>query len=253
VAKTWDAGLYEARHGFVWKYGAELLELLVPLPGERILDLGCGTGQLTAQIAAAGAEVVGVDLSAEMIAAARRNYPQLHFENGDARSLSWHKEFDGVLSNAVLHWVLEADQAAASVARTLKPGGRFVAEFGGKGNVAAVLAAVEQGYTRVTGEPPAVASYFPSIAEYAAVLETAGLETTCATLFDRPTPLEGADGLRQWIAMFRGQLLERVPPERREEFFRIVEDAARPQLFQGGIWHADYRRLRIVARRPRAA
>src|SRR5947209_12654662 len=125
----WDANLYDGHHAFVWQQGAALLELLAPRPGERILDLGCGTGHLTAQVAATGAEVVGLDLASTMIDQARRAYPQLRFVAGDARDLAFEQPFDAVLSNAALHWVKPPELVIACVARALRPGGRFVAEF----------------------------------------------------------------------------------------------------------------------------
>ena len=132
---AWNAEQYQAGYSFVWQYGRDLLGLLAPQPGERILDAGCGTGQLTAEIAASGAEVTGIDSSAAMIEQARRNAPTVRFEVGDIRHLPYRAEFDAVFSNAVLHWVPEADEAAESFARALKPGGRVVIEMGGRGNV----------------------------------------------------------------------------------------------------------------------
>ena len=121
----WDPGLYDGKHAFVWQYGASLVELLQPQPGERVLDLGCGTGHLTARIAAAGAAVVGIDSDPAMIDQARRGYPDLHFEQQDARSFSFAEPFDAVFSNAVLHWIREPEAVIACVRRALKPGGRF--------------------------------------------------------------------------------------------------------------------------------
>src|SRR5438067_12225299 len=163
----WDPGLYDGRHAFVWKQGAAVVELLAPRPGEAVLDLGCGTGHLTATIAAAGAAVLGVDSSAEMIAEARRNYPALAFEVGDARKLTDRDRFDAVFSNAALHWVREAEAVVEGVGRALKPGGRFVAEFGGRGNVRALLAAVRAACERVLGTAVEHPWYFPSVGEYA--------------------------------------------------------------------------------------
>ncbi len=240
-------GLYDGRHAFVWKQGAALVELLAPRPGEAVLDLGCGTGHLTAQIAEAGAAVLGVDSSAEMVAQARRGYPALAFELGDARRLHFDGRFDAVFSNAALHWVREAETVVEGVARALKPGGRFVAEFGGHGNVRAVTAAVRAASEQVLGSAGEHPWYFPAIGEYAGLLERHGLEVRFATLFDRPTPLDGADGLRRWVEMFCGEWLGRVPSERRDEFLTRVEDAARPELLRDGGWVADYRRLRVLA------
>jgi trans-aconitate methyltransferase len=246
--QPWNPRLYDDRHAFVWRHGASLVELLAPQPGERILDLGCGTGHLTAQIAAAGATVVGIDSSPEMIAEARRTHPGLGFEVADARALDFVAAFDAVFSNAALHWVKEADAVAAGVARALKPGGRFVAEFGGKRNVRLIADALAESLSAVGVEPVASPWYFPSVAEYARVLERAGLEVTFALLFDRPTPLEGGEaGLRAWVEMFGGYYLTRVPRECREEYLRRVEDALRPALVRDGGWVADYHRLRVVA------
>jgi trans-aconitate methyltransferase len=249
-ATHWDANLYDKKHAFVWKHGAALVELLQPQAGERILDLGCGTGHLTAQLAASGAEVIGIDSSKDMIDQARRAYPAIRFEVQDARALTFSEEFDGVFSNAVLHWIREPERVAACVKNALKPGGRFVAEFGGKGNVATIMAALKTAAQQLSC--PAFDDspwYYPSIGQYTSLLEQHGLEPTFATLFDRPTLLEGPQGLRNWVAMFRAVFLDTLPPEQREAFLSLVEAEARPTLLRDGVWYADYRRLRIVARR----
>ena len=245
----WNTGLYDEKHSFVWKHGAALIDLLAPQPGERILDLGCGTGHLTAQIAESGADVVGIDSSSEMVAEARRLYPHSRFEVGDARDFDLREAFDAAFSNAVLHWIKEPEPVIACVRRALRPGGRFVAELGGRGNVRAIVAGLADA-ARTIGlgawEHP---WYYPGIGDYAPLLERAGLEVTDASLFDRPTPLEGEEGIRHWVTMFAGDLLDRVPSDDREAFFRRLEAVLRPALYRQGTWFADYRRLRIVARR----
>ena len=245
----WDAKLYDDKHSFVWKDGASLVELLAPQPGENILDLGCRTGYLTAQIAAAGASVLGIDSSTQLIEEARRSHPDIRFEVGDARNLTYVEQFDAVFSNAVLNWIVEPEAVVRGVARALKPAGRFVAEFGGQSNIWQIQTAMQKALLQVGVESADTAWFFPSIGEYAGLLEKAGLEVTFATLFDRPTPLEGVEGRRLWVEMFGEHFLSRVPTERREEFFRLVEDDLRPILGRNGTWVADYRRLRIVARR----
>ncbi len=169
----WNTSLYDDKHSFVWKHGAALLDLLVPKPGERIIDLGCGTGHLTTKIAEAGAEVVGIDSSSEMVAEARSLYPNIRFEIADARDFAFAEPFDGVFSNAVLHWVKEPEKAIACVQEALKPGGRFVAEFGGRGNVKAIVSALDAA-SRAIGlgawEHP---WYYPGVGEYAPLLERA--------------------------------------------------------------------------------
>src|SRR2546423_311364 len=142
--KQWDASRYDDGCSFVWKHGASVIELLAPEAGERILDLGCGTGHLTAQIAARGAAVVGIDRSPEMIATARRDYPRLRFEVADAESFRFAEPFDAVFSNAAIHWMKDQQAVAAAVWQALKPGGRFVAEFGGKGNIRSIESALRR-------------------------------------------------------------------------------------------------------------
>ena len=228
---VWDAERYEGRHSYVWNFGASLVDLLDPQPGERILDLGCGTGHLTSEIAARGATTIGLDSAPAMIGQARQNYPRLEFTLADATRFSFAEPFDAVFSNAVLHWVQPAEQAANCIAASLKPGGRFVAEFGGKGNVASVQAALAE--TDIQNP-----WYFPSVGEYASLLEKCGLQVTQAILFDRPTALEGEDGMEDWIRMYCGP--------------HLAQDIAarlRPILYRDGVWTVDYRRLRIVARK----
>lgn len=245
----WNANLYDTRHAFVWEKARGVVDLLAAKAGERILDLGCGTGTLSAELAATGVTVIGIDRSPEMIAEARRKFPHLQFQVGDARSLQFDEQFDAVFSNAVLHWIPEAEEVIAGVVRALRPGGRFVAEFGGKGNVAEVVKSLEQALTALgiahLGANP---WYYPGIAEYSSLLEKHGLEVREASLFDRPTELDdGESGLANWVAMFCGAFLDRVAPHQREDFLRAVETAARPALWRHNHWELDYRRLRIAA------
>jgi len=246
-SQRWDAGLYDNRHAFVWKHGESLVDLLAPRPGERILDLGCGTGHLTARIAETGARVVGLDHSAEMLEQARLAYPQVEFVQGDARTFTFVEPFDAVFSNAALHWIKEPDLVLRRVQKALKPGGRFVAELGGHGNVKAIEAAVRLAANAVSLPLAESLWFFPGVARYASLLESAGLEVTFAALFDRPTPLEGENGLRDWVRMFYQRVLSEIPPGREEEFLQTVENVARPVLYREGRWLADYRRLRVIA------
>jgi trans-aconitate 2-methyltransferase len=243
----WDAGRYDDQHAFVWKHGESLIELLAPQPGEAILDLGCGTGHLTAQLAAAGASVVGIDSSTEMIAAARRSYADIRFEIADALQLTYDQRFHAMFSNAALHWIKDAERVVQGIYHALKPGGRFVAEFGGKGNVQAILVALRNALQAVGCGLVESPWFFPSVGEYASLLERIGLEVTFARLFDRPTPMEGPDGIRHWVEMFGAHFLSRVPKERREPFFQHVEKELLPVLHRQGSWFVDYRRLQVVA------
>jgi trans-aconitate methyltransferase len=249
AAGKWNAGLYDAKHAFVSEKAKGVVALLAANSGERILDLGCGTGTLTAEISACDAHVVGVDHSPEMIDEAGKKFPQLRFELCDARWLPFSGEFDAVFSNAALHWIPEADRVIQGVSRALKPGGRFVAEFGGKGNVRHVVTALETALAEF-GISAAGANpwYYPSVAEYASLLEKHGLEVREATLFERPTKLEdGECGLEVWITMFGETFLQRVPLNQRNNFLRAVERAARSTLWKADHWELDYRRLRIAA------
>jgi trans-aconitate 2-methyltransferase len=247
---TWNSALYQSGHSYVWHYGRDLLGLLEPKRGERILDVGCGTGQLTAEIAASGVAVLGVDSSREMIESARKNHPEVRFEVADATVLPFRQEFDAVFSNAALHWIRDQQSAIVSIARALKPGGRYVFEMGGHRNLRTVL---EAGYGALhsmgVADPHRLMPWcFPSIGEYAPLLETGGFEVRFATTFDRPTVLDGgAHGLARWIAMFGAFALSAVRPESRDELIQRWEDLARPKLFRDGTWTLDYRRLRVLA------
>jgi trans-aconitate methyltransferase len=242
---AWDAARYQDQHSFVWRYGASLLQLLDPQRGERVLDVGCGTGQLTYEISRSGAHVTGLDRSADMLADARKNFPDLRFVLGDAASFNFPEPFDAVFSNAALHWVKDADGAVASIAGALRPGGRFVAEFGGRGNIASMQAALRA--VLGPGADEQSPWYYPSIGEYAPVLERHGLEVRNASLFDRPTPLKGEDGMDHWLRMFTQTYLRQFSPERASEIVRQLVEELRPMLYRDGIWTVDYRRLRVVA------
>lgn len=248
--QTWNTQLYDGKHGFVAKYGEEVLGLLDAQAGEAILDVGCGTGHLTAKIAERGATVLGLDSSADMIAQARASYPALLFSRADIVAFDQPKAFDAVFSNATLHWVRDAEGAARAISNALKPGGRFVAEFGGAGNIAGIAEAVRAALRETTGQEVPHSWYFPTIGEYAAVLENQKLTVHAAWLFDRPTPLDGADGMRNWISMFGGGLFAGAV-SLTDDVKRRVIDLAEARLFathfRNGQWFADYRRIRVVA------
>jgi trans-aconitate methyltransferase len=246
----WDSTLYEESFGIITQFGAGVVELLAPRPGERIVDLGCGTGGLTAQIAAAGADVLGIDSSEAMIARARELYPHLRFEVAKGEDFAVEEPVDAVFSSAALHWMSPPEAVAASVARALKPGGRFVAEMGGKGNIASIIGAISQALAEegIPWERIRNPWYFPSIGEYGSLLEGAGFEVLLMRLFDRPTPLDDCpNGIADWLRMFGGAILVAVPDKRRERVQERVNELTRPLLNRDGRWVADYRRLRFMA------
>jgi trans-aconitate methyltransferase len=198
--------------------------------------------------------VIGIDKSPAMIEQARQNYPGIQFEVADATDFRFDRLFDAVFSNAAIHWMRPPAAVAASVARALRVEGRFVAEFGGKGNLSAIHTALNRAVLAATypakSEP--VFKYYPSIGEYATLLESHGFQVSRAIYFDRPTPLGGGDkGLENWIKMFADNFLAAVPADRRTDVMRDVENELRSEAYRDGTWFADYRRIRVLAiRKP---
>lgn len=250
----WNPSLYEEHASFVREGGAPVLELLAPQPGERVLDLGCGPGHLTRALADRGAQVVGVDASSAMLDDARAAYPELTFQLGRAEELPFTETFDAIFSNATLHWVPRAGDAARAMCRALRRGGRLATEFGGFQNVAAVRAAVGGGL-RAIGRPDADWNpwYFPRLGEYAAVLEDAGFTVRLAHWFPRPSPMPDQreqSGLACWLSIFASALCESLTTAERRTFFEAVERQARGALYREGVWWIDYVRLRVEAFKP---
>jgi SAM-dependent methyltransferase len=248
MAKSWNPSLYASTARYVADHGLPVVDWLAPQPGERVLDLGCGDGALTAKLIALGCEVVAVDQSAAMVEAARQRGIQAQVV--DARRLAFEGEFDAVFSNAVLHWIKEADAVVEGVARALRPGGRFVGEFGGDGNVKLVCAALRDAMSRRGVELDATCGwYFPNTSEYSAVLERQGLTVLRAELIPRPTPTPG--DAREWLANFGDHLLSMAPAGEREAILDEVNSALKPHLLGEDVWRIDYVRIRFDARRQR--
>ncbi len=246
----WNPILYDQSHKFVSDYGADLITWLRPQPGEYILDLGCGTGHLTSQIAQAGARVLGMDRSAAMVARARQTYPHLEFTVADATDFHFPEPFDAIFSNAALHWVTAAEAAVVCMAAALKPGGRLVVELGGYGNIARVSMAIQTAFAQVVGQQVQERRYFPRLSEYATLLEDRGFSVRRAQFFPRPTPLEDGElGLRRWLEQFEEEILRNLYPPDREAVIQHLEATLRPDLFREGSWVIDYWRLRIEALR----
>jgi len=244
--QRWSAAEYARHAAFVPALGRDLIQLLAPCPGERVLDLGCGDGTLTIELAARGAAVVGVDRSPSMAAAAHaRGLPVVV---ADATRLVFSGGFDAVFSNAVLHWVRDADAVLDGVYRALAPGGRFVAELGGHGNVAAIVTAV-RAVLRHRGIEPPMPWDFPTADACRDRLEQHGFAVDRIVLFPRPTRLP--PGLAGWLQTFAGSMLEALPAGERAAAAEEIEELLRPALCDcRGVWTADYVRLRFAARRP---
>ncbi len=247
--QPWVAADYAKHAAFVPALGAPVLALLGPQPGERILDLGCGDGVLTERLVAAGASVLGTDIEDDMLAAARAR--GLEVRKLDGQALDFAGEFNAVFTNAALHWMPDQAAVAAGVFRALKPGGRFVGECGGFGNIAALRAGIRavamvHGYT-----VPAETQVYQTAEAYTAVLAAAGFIDIDAKLIPRQTPL--ATGITGWLKTFRSGSLDTigVPPGEQEAFAAEVEAFLAPLLRDAeGSWIADYLRLRFSARKP---
>lgn len=249
----WDVGLYDKSFGFIARYGTDLLELLRPQPGERILDLGCGTGALAAEIAARGSQVIGIDSDPDMVARAQAQYPALRFACADGRSFGLDEPVDAVFSNAALHWMKTPETVIDCVARALRPGGRFVAEMGADKNVATITEALYQALAELGVARAAVDFpwYFPRTGAYVALLEAGGFEVTYLHYFARPTPLDDCEnGLADWLRMFGQNFLNAAPANRAERVIERTVELTRDRLCPDGRWIADYTRLRFVALKP---
>jgi SAM-dependent methyltransferase len=246
MAQTWDPKAYNEHGSFVHGLAGGVLEWLAAQPGERILDLGCGDGQLTEKIVAAGADVCGLDLSAQMVASARSR--GIVADEGSAEHLPYEAgRFDAVFSNAALHWVRDQDAMMAEVHRVLKPGGRFVAEMGGLGNIAAIRTALMAVMARhgFDGREDNV-NYYPTPEIYTRRLARHGFTVERIALIPRPTPIAS---MSEWIKTFRRGVLDTLPEAMRaivvDEAVALLEPVLRDEDEN---WTADYVRLRFVAR-----
>ena len=245
--QRWQADDYAVKGRFVSDLARPVLDLLAPLKGERILDLGCGDGVLTQEIAARGANVLGADLSEELLAAAAAK--GLKVQKVDGHALPFEDEFDGVFTNAALHWMRRPELVIAGVRRALRPRGRFAGEFGGHGNVAAIATAIRAVSALHGGDPDKVAPwFFPSVAEYSRLLEQGGFAVKAIMLVPRPTELD--IGIRGWLEIFGRSFFEQFEEPERAEVFSEVIELLRPALCDAdSVWTADHIRLRFAAER----
>lgn len=243
--QTWNPEQYERDAGFVADLGEPVVELLAPRPGERILDLGCGDGRLTEKLVAMGCDVVAADSSPEQVAAARERGLDAHVVDG--RELPFENEFDAVFTNAALHWIRPPEAVVAGVVRALKPGGRFVGEFGGRGNVDAVRRRLHEAFAgRGIDANVLDPWYFPSDSEYAGLLEAHGFRVESIELFPRPTPIP--TDVIGWLEMFGEPFTNVLPETERRPFLEEVRDGLVEKLCDdAGQWTIDYVRLRFRA------
>lgn len=246
--QSWNPEQYAENARFVADLGMPVVELLAPRPGERILDLGCGDGVLTKKLAGFGCEVVGVDGSSEMIEAAGKL--GLDARVMDGHELTFENEFDAVFSNAALHWMKQPDRVIAGVWSALKPGGRFVAECGGKGNVQTIVAALEAALTKRGIDPaPFNPWYFAADEEYRALLERQGFRVDSIALIPRPTLLPG--DVAGWLETFAKSFTAALPASEQAGYLEEVADVCRGRLCDTeGKCVADYVRLRFSAVKP---
>ena len=245
----WDASLYDEKHSFVSNYGNDLIELLNPKQGEKVLDLGCGTGDLANSLYELHMDVIGIDFSENMIQQAQNKYPHIPFYVADATQLTYQNEFDCVFSNATLHWIKTPETVLQSIYQSLKPGGRMVVEFGGAGNVQMItnelIKQIQEAGISYTDEQ--FPWYFPTIGQYTSLLESIGFHVGGAFHFSRPTKLSGENGLRNWLEMFSPSLFENVEANVKNHVFNTTINHLHSQLFYNNSWYADYKRIRIIA------
>ncbi len=244
----WNAEKYKENFDFVYKYGANVLDLLTVGKGSVVADLGCGNGILSGQLRDRGYDVLGIDKSEDMLRAARCNFPDIRFLEADALTFSLDKKADAVFSNAVFHWIDRDKQSALlkNIYSQLKEGGELVFEFGGKGCAERVHSKLDKIFSQ-HGLIYTNGFYFPTIGEYAPLMEQAGFKVTYAVLFDRPTPQKGENGLEEWIRMFDKKPFEGLDKDMADEIIAEAVDELKGEMYSDGIWYVDYVRIRMRA------
>lgn len=250
--KKWNAETYDEKFNFVSEYGKGIGDLLNPQPSEKILDLGCGTGDLTYEISKSGASIIGMDASPQMIKMAQEKYNHLQFIVANGENFQVEEQFDAVFSNAALHWMKNAGGVIQSVHRALRQDGRFVAELGGKGNIATIEQAITYVFEELYGIDTKDRNpwYFPSIGEYSLLLEKNGLKVIYARHFERPTMLPGREkGLYHFLDQFANSFFYDIPVVERKQMYEKIKMYTKMNVDENGNWIADYHRLQIIARK----
>lgn len=245
---TWDADAYKSNFSFVHDYGKDVLGLIDADKGAFVVDLGCGNGELTCELKSRGFRALGVDASQDMLAVAKKTYPEVDFTLGDGLDFRLEEKADVIFSNAVFHWIDrdKQDKLAGNIAGNLKPGGKLVCEFGGLGCAESVHAALEKHFSKRGLFYPRT-FFFPSIGEYASILERHCFKVEYAVLFDRPTPQKTPDGLADWINMFVKKPFENMGQELKRDILDDVRGELKGRLFIDGRWVIDYVRIRVRA------
>lgn len=244
----WNAQGYTDNFKFVHQYGEDVLNLLDVKKGMRILDLGCGNGELTKRIADMGADVIGIDTSKEMLEIARVKYPELTFIQENATSFTLDEPVDAVFSNAVFHWIDQQDALLDCVSNALKSNAYLVCEFGGYGNTQTIHHALGEAFEK-RGLEYNKNFFFPTIGEYTPFLERHLLKPVYASLFDRKTALVGEEGMMNWINMFVAKSFQNMEHTLAEEIKKEAVEKLRPILYEDGVWYADYVRIRLKAQK----
>ncbi|QUM86039.1 trans-aconitate 2-methyltransferase [Moritella sp. 28] len=241
----WEASDYANHASYVSQMSQQVMQDLAPKKGERILDLGCGDGELAKVMVDLGCEVIGVDTSQNLIDVARSR--GVEARQIDAQAIDFESTFDAVFSNAALHWMPKQEELIHRVYRALKPGGRFVVEMGGQGNIAILCSAMTVALSEIgkdfSSRNPWV---FPSPEEHKKLLTSAGFKVETITLRDRPTLLP--TNVRGWFLTFTQEILSDLGESSRASVIKRMVDLCRPKLCDSNEqWTADYKRLNFVA------
>lgn len=249
---NWNATLYDHKHKFVSNFGGDLVSFLNPQKGEHILDVGCGTGDLAHDISKSGATVIGIDAAQSMIETAKEKYPNIHFSVQDGERFSFDPQFHAVFSNAAIHWMKNQQKVVQNCYDVLLPNGRFVAELGGANNIQSIIDAIKEASDRLSIPYDATLFpwVFPTKEEMTEHLINVGFNVITIEHYERPTPLVGEDGIRNWLEMFSNNMFKNLTNDEKEAIYSECERILRPQLYKENGWIADYWRIRFIAKKP---